>query len=179
MIRLGKAYIFGQGDIAEGITWIRLPAKTGNITAMKELFILSKDPRVKSTVTDDEGSAALQKAADAGDAESMCDVAYWLHHTRGDYPGEMQWLEKAAGLGYPRAMATLGGKYKDGVGVQKNANEAAQWYRMAADKGDPGSMFRVGCLYYKGEGVPQDFGEALKWYRKASDHSWEASGRPW
>ena len=67
-----------------------------------------------------------------------------------------------------RAQVNLGNKYRDGVTVDRNYQEAARWYRAAAEQGDAVGQNHLADLYREGKGVPQDSMEAVKWYQMAA-----------
>jgi TPR repeat protein len=78
-------------------------------------------------------------------------------------------FRRAADLGLPAAMFSLGRAYDKGLGVDRNSEVAAQWYREAADAGHGGAMASLGTMYEFGEGVPVNIAEAVKLYREAAD----------
>ena len=53
-----------------------------------------------------------------------------------DYTGAMRWYQKAAGLGYGRAMYNIGVLHANGDGVKQDDDEAERWWRKAAAVGD-------------------------------------------
>ena len=64
----------------------------------------------------------------------------------------------------------VGYAYANGLGVEKDENEAAKWYRKAADQGHTAAQNNLGVLYLNGKGgLPKDEAEAARWYRKAAD----------
>jgi TPR repeat protein len=65
-------------------------------------------------------------------------------------------------------MRNLGLLYENGLGVTKDAAEAARWYQKAADAGDALGMVNLGSMYENGTGVTKDAAEAARWYRKAA-----------
>ena len=73
------------------------------------------------------------------------------------------------------AQGMLGDKYFNGIGVEKNFEEAVKWYRKSAEQGVKQAQYNLaGCLEV-GCGVKQNEEEALKWYKKAAEKGlWEA-----
>src|SRR5215470_3693209 len=55
-----------------------------------------------------------------------------------------------------------------GLGVERDATEAASWFQKAADQGNPEAQDQLGLLYLLGSGVQRDDGEALKWFQRAA-----------
>jgi TPR repeat protein len=56
-----------------------------------------------------------------------------------------------------------------GMGIRKNATEAAKWLTKAADQGDATAQLLLGLAYFGGDGVKKDAGEGAKWCRKAAE----------
>jgi hypothetical protein len=65
-----------------------------------------------------------------------------------------------------RFLATM---YDQGLGVSRDAAQAAAWYRRAALLGDAGAQLALGRAYERGVGVPRDYGEAFAWLAKAAE----------
>jgi TPR repeat protein len=63
----------------------------------------------------------------------------------------------------------LGILYQNGVGVSKDAYEAAKYYRKASDLGDVNAKFNLGLLYLSGENIKKDEAEAVKLFKEASE----------
>lgn len=78
-------------------------------------------------------------------------------------------LLKAAALkDHRRAMFPLAQCYLEGIGVEKDASEAAGWLQKAAKTGDVRPMHLLGDFYRLGQGVPKDPQLAMEWYGKAA-----------
>jgi TPR repeat protein len=116
---------------------------------------------------DTEASLLFRRAAEAGYARAMTDIA---DRTR----GTKNWLEKvrlyrqAADLGDPDAMNSLADSYLFGLyGLTKNECEAARLYREAGKLGNFVSAWALGRLYENGQCVIQDQNQAARLYLKA------------
>lgn len=74
--------------------------------------------------------------------------------------------------GYPLAECQIGYFYYDGLGVEKNAEQAFYWTKRAAEHGDRDGQFNLGCFYEQGIGVAPDMKSAKHWYLQAAkqDH---------
>ena len=84
--------------------------------------------------------------------------------------GEMfEEFKAKAEKGDAEAQFKLGGCYRLGVGVAKEAPEAVKWYRKAAEQGHAQAQNNLGICYYTGNGVTSDMVEAAKWFRKAAE----------
>ena len=78
-------------------------------------------------------------------------------------------LLKASALkDHRRAILPLGQCYLDGIGVEKDASEAATWLQKAAESGDVRPMVLLGDNYRVGLGVSKDSQKAMEWYGKAA-----------
>ncbi|ESR26417.1 peptidoglycan-binding protein [Lutibaculum baratangense] len=78
-------------------------------------------------------------------------------------------LRLAAAQGDAAAQYEIGVRYTDGIGVARDASEAAKWYRLAAAQGLAPAQYRLGSLHEKGEGVEQDPDLARMWYQRAAE----------
>jgi len=78
-------------------------------------------------------------------------------------------FNKAAEMGDPRGMTSVGHLYETGRGVERDYAKAVEWYRKAADEGDPGGMESLATMYDNGWGIRQDFQQAAAWYRRAAE----------
>ncbi|KAJ3120165.1 hypothetical protein HK100_012912 [Physocladia obscura] len=76
---------------------------------------------------------------------------------------------RAAELGNPDAMTSLGYLLELGHGKQRDPELAVQWYRLASAAGLARGMNCLAGCYYRGIGVAKDYGEACLWYRKAAE----------
>jgi TPR repeat protein len=111
------------------------------------------------------GFIALVRKARKGDAESQ-----WLvgqtYARLGEPARALPVLQSAAATGHPRAASLLGSLYEEGVGTEKNRDEAMRWYRLAADQGQPEAMASLGRLLLQERG-PEARESAWQWLRQA------------
>jgi TPR repeat protein len=82
---------------------------------------------------------------------------------------KVEWIRKAAELGYSAAQNNLGYAYSSGSGVLKDDKEAVKWYRKSAEQDNADGQYNLGVMYSNGRGVLKDYKEAVKWYRKAAE----------
>jgi uncharacterized protein len=70
------------------------------------------------------------------------------------------------------AMTLIGELYSQGLGVRRDAAEAARWYKLAAERSDRQAIFALGIAKLKGEGVPRDRAGAAALFQQAAaqDH---------
>jgi len=76
--------------------------------------------------------------------------------------------------GDAEAQYSLGIRYLNGIGLEKNEADAVKWFRKAADQEHLGAQYNLGLCYYNGYGVEKNLAEALKWSSKAAKQSAEA-----
>jgi serine/threonine-protein kinase len=84
--------------------------------------------------------------------------------------GARESFRKAADGGNTQAMVLLGAMCSQGMGGEKNDQEAVRRFRQAAALGDMRGMFNLGLMYEANRGVPQaaeNQAEAARWYTKA------------
>lgn len=67
------------------------------------------------------------------------------------------------------AQRNLGYLYRDGIGVDKNNEEAFRWFYKAAEQGDAIAQNNVGVFYENGIGIEIDVNKALIWYEKSAE----------
>jgi TPR repeat protein len=87
---------------------------------------------------------------------------------RGDYAVALRELRPLAEQGHARSQFRLGRMYRAGVGVPRDAAEAAKWSHRAAEQGDPLAQYDLGMFYATGQGVSQDFVQAHVWFNLAA-----------
>lgn len=78
-------------------------------------------------------------------------------------------LRQKAEAGDAPSQFLLGLKYLSGIGIQKDAVEAAKWFRKSADQGNANAQAILGMAYALGKGVEKDADQAALWFRKAAD----------
>ena len=80
-----------------------------------------------------------------------------------DYHAAYERLAPMASSGYAPAQFRIGLMHAFGVGVPKNAEQAAYWYRKAAHQGEVAALYYLAMMYAKGDGIRRDPGQALHW----------------
>jgi hypothetical protein len=79
-------------------------------------------------------------------------------------------LRKVYDLQLPAYWYSLGDRYKNGSGVDRDYRKAREWFKKAADEGNSDAMYGLGDLYKNGgSGIDRDYYEAHEWYKKAAD----------
>lgn len=87
---------------------------------------------------------------------------------RGDYGAALRELRPLAEQGHAQAQYKLGRMYRAGVGVPRDAAEAARWTRRAAEQGDALAQYDLGIMYATGQGLAQDYVQAHLWFDLAA-----------
>lgn len=70
--------------------------------------------------------------------------------------------------GYPLAECQVGYFYYDGLGVEKNLEQAWFWTQRAADHGDRDGQCNLAWFCEEGIGTEPDLEKAKHWYRLAA-----------
>jgi enhanced entry protein EnhC len=77
-------------------------------------------------------------------------------------------IEGRALLGDPVAQFTLSQMYQDGVGVDKNIQEAIKYYELATAQQNLKAEYNLGLLYLEGKEVSPDYQKAMELLRDAA-----------
>jgi dienelactone hydrolase len=140
LVALGRAYRYGSTDG---------PARDGAMAA--RLFTLASD---RGHIIGDWELALMLLRKDSGVPQ--------------DIPRARRLLANAARYGESAAMNTLGVLARDGIGQEKNPNEAAMWFRRGVILRNSYSLANLGRLHWHGQGdVTQDDTEAVRLWRMA------------
>ena len=83
-----------------------------------------------------------------------------------------EWFEKAARQGHAEAQTNIGECYKEGLGVERNTQQAFYWFNEAAKKGVARARYYMGECYENGEGICKNFVKAEEYYRKAANQEY-------
>ena len=103
---------------------------------------------------------------------------YGTKTAKPDFKQAMAGLKKEALRGNGFAMHDLGKIFLNGLGCEKEEEQAQEWFRKAfsafsaREPGEkkPGYLrYRIGKLYAFGYGVEQDYETAVEWYEKAAE----------
>ncbi len=90
------------------------------------------------------------------------------NRTQEDYLEAAEFFAKAAHLGDHRGMQRLAWFFTEGLGVEKNAEEALKLNVTAADLGNEVSALNAGVAFEYGRGTEIDFSRAFKYYEMAA-----------
>lgn len=70
--------------------------------------------------------------------------------------------------GYPLAECQVGYFYQEGIGVEKNLEQAFYWTRRAAEHGDRDAQYNLADSYANGTMSEKSMELAREWYQKAA-----------
>ena len=110
----------------------------------------------------------LQKAADAGSLDAMCDLSDCYYDGEGvdkNIALAVKWMSKAADMGSSKAQLQMGGVYYKGAdGIDQNY-VLAEKYLLQATKSDiPDAQAMLADLYF----AMEEYEKSLVWARKAA-----------
>jgi uncharacterized protein len=123
----------------------------------------------------DYGRAAveLREPAQAGDSEAQFHLG--LIHALGrgvvaDVGKAMQWYERAALGGHPKAQVNLALLLLDAATPTQMevVDRARDWLERAARQGDPRAAHHLGLIHFRGHGVRRDYHAARRWWQEAA-----------
>jgi len=135
---LGRAYFYGQG--------------------------LAKDTNVAFRL--------FTTAANHGSLPAQTALAVMYIEGIGDVPRDLvagtSWMRRAAGEGYPSAIARLGSMYMSGIGMKQDFAEGIKLLQDAAARDDAYAQAELGLAYLNGTGVVRNPKLGLIWLRRAA-----------
>jgi len=110
----------------------------------------------------------LVSAANDGNIQSIFELGDF-YRKEGQNSLAVQWLEKAADLGHPRAREKLGTIFLYGGIVKADPKKAVEYFKQAAEKGELLSKFYYGYCLFKGIGVQASASKGLELLEEAAD----------
>lgn len=119
------------------------------------------------------GSSGLRKAALAGDARAVYELAAKAADTPGagrDPKLALRLFERAAVAGLAPAQFRLGNMFEKGIGTDRDPALAKLWYGRAAERGNAKAMHNLAVLHAEGAGGKPDYAMATEWFRRAAEH---------
>jgi TPR repeat protein len=113
-----------------------------------------------------EFDLAQPRAQKSGPA-ALFAVAESCRHEQ-EYAAALTWYLRAAEAGYAPAQNDYATMLLNGVGTERDPDEAVFWYRQAAGQGLAIAQYNLATRYRIGESVPLDLAEAARWMAKAA-----------
>ena len=77
-------------------------------------------------------------------------------------------IKRKAKAGDAGAQNSLGTRYANGRGVERDEAKAVEWFLLAAKQGHAKAQNNLGARYANGKGVERDEAKAVEWYRLAA-----------
>lgn len=155
-----------QKDLETALYWTEKAAYSGDV---KSMVVLGEAFRLGVGTQKNLQTARIwyQKAIGLGDTHSFVPLGK-LHLAEEDYKQAAACFQKAADLGEPEAMGSLGALFLEGKGVEKDVEKGIEWAKKAANKDDPTAIFNLGAVYYNGVIKAKNDPEAIKWWQKGA-----------
>lgn len=124
---------------AETVRNLRDAADRGNARAMNQVGVAYENGQGGLPKDEAVAYSWYSRAANEGDPYGQLNLARYLIQgkagTPKNFPRGFSMLQKSASQGIPQAQHNLGWCYENGVGTQRNLDEAVRWYRTAAANG--------------------------------------------
>ena len=114
------------------------------------------------------GNAQVSTGANAAELFERGMNALEGSSASGSVLNAVDYLRRAADLGYGPAQVALGYLYETGRGVTSDPGQAFDWYRKAARQGDPLAQWVAGRVVFLGEAPTRDLNQAANWFEQAS-----------
>jgi TPR repeat protein len=119
------------------------------------------------------GVDLIATACRSGDIDALAwcgrSALYGLHDEPVDYARARGYLERAAAEDHLLALILLATMYREGLGLEADAEAAFGLTLRAAEAGYPIAQYQAGAALYGGVGVEADASAALAWLQRASD----------
>ncbi|OIR57908.1 MAG: chitin synthase regulatory factor 3 [Amphiamblys sp. WSBS2006] len=156
--RCGTIYENVKKMNSHAIFYYRKAAKLGNANAMHKLSRVYARGGLKQKICPKESFMWIKRAAaQSGSPEAFHDLAsYHLVKTgvmsvEYDESHAFAIYRRAADLGYPPSLYTIGLCYEKGLlEREKDLFVAFGWFKKAADLGHPSAQYRVARIYFRG-----------------------------
>lgn len=150
-----------DGEYERAITFLQQSVGEGWLPSFVVLgHVLEEAGEEERTV------ALYEAAAIRGDVTSR-DALGRRAFEREDYAAALHWTRIAAEAGDPSAQTRLGTLYHEGLGIDRDPEQAASWFLSAARQGHQGAQLMIGGLYHNGNGVPADRRAAAFWLSRS------------
>ena len=178
---VGASYSTGQRgvarDLKEAVRWLRKSADQDFGPAQ---MMLGVHYRQGLGLEEDLTAAKqwLERAIRAGEMEAET----LLSDLKAETARELTFIEyqqspsslviEHAGYGFASAQTNLAIRYRDGISVKQNLQDAANWFRKAAEQGESRAQYELGLCLIEGIGVRQDNQKAVQWLRKSAEQNY-------
>ncbi|KAJ3042457.1 hypothetical protein HDV00_007227 [Rhizophlyctis rosea] len=182
MSTIADCYRDGVGvgkDRAQAIKWYKEAVTKGHVPSLTKLAQLVGAEHLLEPTTTTAPSlpppytpTPLEADAESGDPVAQYNLALRLSRGEDGYTKNerkaFELMLKSATTGLVQAKSAVGMMYMEGMGCERNLQEAAKWHSKAAEGGILESQNTLGIMYNKGLGVPRNEKEAFKWVHAAA-----------
>lgn len=155
-----------EGDDNEARKLFLDAADKGNQDAIIRVYSKNNDMAEKAI-------ARLKELAERGNSRAVFTYADALNRgigTKQNHAEATRWFLKAAEeYGDINAMYVLGLKYRDGIGIPKDADEGLKWLSSSSEMGNIRATIELANMYRRGIGVERNTTKCLKMYEKAAN----------
>ncbi|MEM7069880.1 MAG: peptidoglycan-binding protein [Pseudomonadota bacterium] len=165
----------GQVELADAefAAQAELTALAEDETAVEEPVTVVTDVAQEQTATVvEQPQASLNELQESPSLEQTYSVASATQNpfdfAKVDFVSDP--LKIAAEQNDPAAIFEIGRRYTNGIGTEKNLEEAARWYKHAANLGYVPAQYLIGNFSEKGVGVSKDRTIAEAWYEQAAEN---------
>ena len=155
--------VMSEGKEEEALVLFQRAAEAGNFEARRKYASLQSD-----VLEDIKGLRELMKGfCDSGypyDYYNYGNLMFKSAITSEDYREALEYLEKAAEIGWSDADVLIAQMYRDANGVERDLEKCIRHLKKAAENGHNKAMYMLGDLYMDGKFMKKDPEEAFKWY---------------
>jgi len=95
----------------------------------------------------------------------------YSYYENGQFDLAFPLIMQTAMDGYPEGELYVGCCYRDGKGVEQDAEAAFDWFSIAASHGNAQAQYNLGYCYYRGDGVRTNDSLAFEWFLKSAEQS--------
>jgi len=162
----------------EGVTWIKKAADAGENSARRNMAQIYLRGLAGEKVDTAAAKKLLELAAAEKDADASFNLSQFYSGQGGkeNVDGEKawEWLNKAAELGSPNALDTLGSLLFQGGKIASkeipaDPKAAVAKFQSLAEKNNPVGLRKMGTIYQDGVGgVTKDFKKAIEHFSRAA-----------
>ncbi|KAK8876526.1 hypothetical protein M9Y10_006742 [Tritrichomonas musculus] len=150
-----------------------LAIKSYSYTANSVSFLKRKADRLMQEEKKFEALDYYRKAAEKGDAESMCKCGLMLLDGDGipvNNEEGFKYIKMAVKEQYPQALFIYAKIYEKGELVEKDMDVTLKYLKMAADLGYPAAARDYATKLARGNGIDADLDESIRYFKLAAQN---------
>src|SRR5262245_13923722 len=160
-----------SGRTDDSIGWFRAAVGGGWRPSLFALGSLLEEQGDSKGAAEAFEIGAQQECADSQDALGRLALE---EETEASLKIARYWSEKAAQQGNASAQTRLGTIFHEGLGVERDPQQAAWWFLQAAQQGHAGAQMMIGAACHLGIGVEANRLHAARWLMASA-----AQGNSW